>query len=76
MYKQKTTMSQSDASKLEQLVNKAERIGVIGSPSSTGELGLDILASELLSPYRDQLFYLGHVYGSRSMLPLWFKHFD
>ncbi len=173
-------MSQSDAPKLEQLVDKAERIGVIGSPSSTGELGLDILASavnkklvgelalfrylqdnqahyalgqiteitlrnvwhedptmrslirqrgrvdavserqdthqgemtvsavfaaggngyrpsilgtvpstgtpvlltddtvlnELLSPYRDQLFYLGHVYGSRPKLPLWFKHFD
>lgn len=31
---------------------------------------------ELLSPYRDQLFYLGHVYGSTPLLPLWFKHFD
>lgn len=173
-------MSESDAPKLEQLVDKAERIGVVGSPSSTSELGLDILASavnkklvgelalfrylqdsrahyalgqitevtlrnvwhedptmrslirqrgrvdavserqdthqgemtvsavfaagtngyrpsilgtvpatgtpilladdavlnELLSPYRDQLFYLGHVYGSRPKLPLWFKHFD
>ena len=38
-------MSHNDASKLEQLVDKAERVGVIGSPSSTGELGLDILAS-------------------------------
>jgi len=167
-------------SKLDQLVDKAERIGVIGSPSSTGELSLDILAgavnkklvgelalfrylqdgqahyalgqitevtlrnvwhedptmrslirqrgrvdavserqdthqggmtvsavfaadpngyrpsilgtvpatgtpillvdddvlNELLSPYRDQLFYLGRVYGSRPKLPLWFKHFD
>lgn len=173
-------MSESDAPKLEQLVDKAERIGVIGSPSSTSELGLDILASavnkklvgelalfrylqdsqahyalgqitevtlrnvwhedptmrslirqrgrvdavserqdthqgemtvsavfaagtngyrpsilgtvpatgtpilladdavlnELLAPYRDQLFYLGQVYGSRPKLPLWFKHFD
>jgi ABC-type oligopeptide transport system ATPase subunit len=173
-------MSHNDASKLGQLVDQAERVGVIGSPSSTGELGLDILASavnkklvgelalfrylqdnhahyalgqitevtlrnvwhedptmrslirqrgrvdavserqdthqgemtvsavfaasasgyrpsilgtvpstgtpvlladndvlnELLAPYRDQLFYLGHVYGSRPMLPLWFKHFD
>ena len=167
-------------SKLDQLVDKAERIGVIGSPSSTGELSLDILAgavnkklvgelalfrylqdgqahyalgqitevtlrnvwhedptmrslirqrgrvdavserqdthqggmtvsavfaadpngyrpsilgtvpatgtpillvdddvlNELLSPYCDQLFYLGRVYGSRPKLPLWFKHFD
>jgi hypothetical protein len=30
----------------------------------------------LLSPYRNQLFYLGRVYGSRPKLPLWFKHFD
>ena len=30
---------------LEQLVAKAERIGVIGSPSSTNELALDIMAS-------------------------------
>ncbi|PJF38020.1 MAG: ATPase, partial [Phototrophicales bacterium] len=32
-------------SKLNQLVDKAERIGVIGSPSSTAELALDIMAS-------------------------------
>lgn len=30
---------------LEQLIAKAERIGVIGSPSSTNELALDIMAS-------------------------------
>jgi uncharacterized SAM-binding protein YcdF (DUF218 family) len=173
-------MNENDSSRLDQLVDAAERIGVIGSPSSTGELGLDILAgavskklvgelalfrylqdsqahyalgqitevtlrnvwhedptmrslirqrgrvdavserqdthqggmtvsavfaastdgyrpsilgtvpatgtpilladdgvlNELLSPYHDQLFYLGHVYGSRPKLPLWFKHFD
>jgi len=173
-------MNEQGNSKLDQLVDKAERIGVIGSPSSTGELSLDILAgavnkklvgelalfrylqdgqahyamgqitevtlrnvwhedptmrslirqrgrvdavserqdthqggmtvsavfaadpngyrpsilgtvpatgtpillvdddvlNELLSPYRDQLFYLGRVYGSRPKLPLWFKHFD
>ena len=31
--------------KLSELVDQAERIGVIGSPSSTTELALDILAS-------------------------------
>jgi Helicase HerA, central domain len=36
----------------------------------------DSVLDELLSPYRDQLFYLGHVYGSMPKLPLWFKHFD
>ena len=30
----------------------------------------------LLHPYRSQLYYLGHVYGSEPRLPLWFKHFD
>ncbi len=36
----------------------------------------DAILNELLRPYRDQIFYLGHVYGSAPMLPLWFKHFD
>ena len=30
----------------------------------------------LLKPYKEQIFYLGHVYGSKPKLPLWFKHFD
>ena len=30
---------------------------------------------ELLGAYQDHLFYLGKVYGSRPMLPMWFKHF-
>ncbi len=30
----------------------------------------------LLNPYKEQIFYLGHVYGSKPKLPLWFKHFD
>ena len=36
----------------------------------------DEILDEILSPYREQLFYLGHVYGSLPKLPLWFKHFD
>jgi hypothetical protein len=36
----------------------------------------DPVLDELLRPYRDQIFYLGHVYGSKPRLPLWFKHFD
>jgi hypothetical protein len=30
----------------------------------------------VLQRYREQIFYLGHVYGSKPKLPLWFKHFD
>jgi len=52
---------------------------ILGTVPATGtpiHLVNDAVLSELLSPYRDQLFYLGHVYGSKPLLPLWFKHFD
>lgn len=35
----------------------------------------DLVLDERLRPYSDQIFYLGHVYGSRPKLPLWLKHF-
>jgi hypothetical protein len=34
------------------------------------------ILEELLKPYKRQLFFLGTVYGSTPLLPLWFKHFD
>ncbi|MCS7293190.1 MAG: DUF87 domain-containing protein [Gloeomargarita sp. SKYBB_i_bin120] len=52
---------------------------ILGTVPATGTpicLVNDRVLDELLSPYRDQLFYLGHVYGSKPLLPLWFKHFD
>jgi len=55
------------------------RPSILGTVPATGTpvyLAEDELLDELLSPYRDQLFYLGHVYGSKPRLPLWFKHFD
>jgi len=55
------------------------RPSILGTVPATGtsiHLANDSVLSELLSPYRDQLFYLGHVYGSKPLLPLWFKHFD
>ncbi|MCL6430299.1 MAG: DUF87 domain-containing protein, partial [Anaerolineae bacterium] len=55
------------------------RPSILGTVPATGtpvHLVNDAVLSELLRPYRDQLFYLGHVYGSRPLLPLWFKHFD
>lgn len=54
------------------------RPSILGTVPATGTLiylANDDVLSELLSPYRDQLFYLGHVYGSKPLLPLWFKHF-
>ncbi len=52
---------------------------ILGTVPSTGtlvHLVTDEVLDELLRPYRDQVFYLGHVYGSKPKLPLWFKHFD
>jgi len=55
------------------------RPSILGTVPATGtpvHLVNDQVLNELLSPYRSQLFYLGHVYGSKPLLPLWFKHFD
>ncbi|GIW78573.1 MAG: ATPase [Gemmatales bacterium] len=52
---------------------------ILGTVPATGtpiHLVSDDVLDELLRPYHDQLFYLGHVYGSKPKLPLWFKHFD
>lgn len=52
---------------------------ILGTVPPTGtpiHLVTDPVLDELLRPYRDQIYYLGYVYGSRPRLPLWFKHFD
>ena len=52
---------------------------ILGTVPSTGtpiHLVTDPVLEELLRAYREQIFYLGHVYGSKPKLPLWFKHFD
>ena len=51
---------------------------ILGTVPSTGtaiHIVTDEVLNEVLRPYRDQIFYLGHVYGSKPKLPLWFKHF-
>lgn len=52
---------------------------ILGTVPSTGtaiHLVTDPVLDELLRLYREQIFHLGHVYGSTPKLPLWFKHFD
>jgi len=51
-------------------------LGTVPSTGTTIHLVSDDVLEELLRPYRDQLFFLGQVYGSKPRLPLWFKHFD
>ena len=59
--------------------NDYYRPSSLGTVPATGTSTLlveDQVLDMLLEPYRDQIFYLGHVYGSKPKLPLWFKHFD
>lgn len=51
-------------------------LGTVPATGTTIQQVDDEVLEELLRPYRDQIFYLGHVYGSKPKLPLWFKHFD
>ena len=58
---------------------KDYRPSMLGTVPATGtpvSLVNDDILNVLLSSYKQQLFYLGHVYGSTPKLPLWFKHFD
>lgn len=50
-------------------------LGTVPATGSNIHLVNDDVLGEVLSPYRNQLFYLGNVYGSKPKLPLWFKHF-
>ncbi len=55
------------------------RPSILGTVPATGTSVYrvdDPMLEALLAPYRNQLFYLGRVYGSTPKLPLWFKHFD
>jgi hypothetical protein len=51
---------------------------ILGTVPATGTpiyLATDPILDRLLERYKDEIFYLGHVYGSTPKLPLWFKHF-
>ncbi len=52
---------------------------ILGTVPATGtpiHLVDDVILDTLLYQYKQQLFYLGYVYGSKPKLPLWLKHFD
>ena len=51
---------------------------ILGTVPATGtsiHLATDPILDKLLERYKNEIFYLGHVYGSTPKLPLWFKHF-
>lgn len=52
---------------------------ILGTVPQTGtyiKMATDEVLDKLLERYKDEVFYLGNVYGSKPKLPLWFKHFD
>lgn len=50
-------------------------LGTVPSTGSNIYLVRDGVLQTLLAPFKDELFYLGRVYGSTPLLPMWFKHF-
>jgi len=51
---------------------------ILGTVPATGtfiNLATETMLDKLLERYKDEIFYLGHVFGSKPKLPLWFKHF-
>jgi hypothetical protein len=51
---------------------------ILGTVPSTGTnitIVSDEILEEMLRPYQNEVFFLGHVYGSKPRLPMWFKHF-
>lgn len=57
-------------------IYRPSSLGTVPSTGTFTQLVDDQVLNVLLEPYRNQIFYLGHVYGSKPKLPLWFKHFD
>ena len=51
-------------------------LGTVPATSTRIRAVGDPFLDKLLQPYKDQISYLGTVYGSTPKLPLWFKHFD
>ncbi len=52
---------------------------ILGTIPATGtpiNIVSDDILNTILSAYKDEIFYLGNVYGSKPKLPMWFKHFD
>jgi len=51
-------------------------LGTVPSTGTSVHLVNDDLLRALLQPHQSEIFYLGRLYGSRPLLPMWFKHFD
>lgn len=50
-------------------------LGTIPATGTPISIVTDEILDTLLESQKDEIFYLGNVYGSKPKLPLWFKHF-
>src|SRR5579884_3626181 len=76
--RQDTHLGQMVVSAVFKQNGKTYEPSILGTVPCTGtsvNMVSDEILDEILRPYQDQIFYLGHVYGSKPRLPLWFKHF-
>ncbi|MFT4039936.1 MAG: ATP-binding protein, partial [Thermomicrobiales bacterium] len=76
--RQDTHLAQMEVSAVFQETRAGYQPSILGTVPSTGtsiHVVSDAVLDALLAPYRDELFYLGHVFGSTPLLPMWFKHF-
>lgn len=51
-------------------------LGTVPETGTAIKLVTDDILDCLLEDYKEELFYLGNIYGSEPKLPTWFKHFD
>lgn len=59
--------------------NESYEPSILGTVPQTGtyiKLANDDVINTLLERHKKEIFYLGNVYGSKPLLPMWFKHFD
>lgn len=50
-------------------------LGTIPATGTSISIVTDEILDALLESQKEEIFYLGNVYGSKPKLPLWFKHF-
>ena len=55
--------------------NDSSILGTVPGTNTHVSLANDEVLDALLEKYKEDIFYLGNVYGSTPKLPLWFKHF-
>jgi hypothetical protein len=50
-------------------------VGTVPQTGTTVNRISDAILNHILRRYKDDLFYLGNIFGSEAIMPLWFKHF-